>query len=234
MQSFEKSVLLTHQCKYTQFIIFFICQLNPQYLETFVYSHLLSKLEDNWSTDDKKISACSYLASFLGRTKFVPLQCTLKTLRKLAKWIHKYISRYSSKIIDPQKHVLFYTVVQSLFYVIIFKQEELEDFIHGSLASRINITGIVNSPFNPLKVILSSVRSEFLNLCRKMKIGYFSVKDEGESSFEYFFPFEPCLLKNTALDIQDYYAFWEDQGIDNEDEDQVDEVCMMITSSVSL
>jgi len=150
-------------------------------------------------------------------------------------------SRYSSKIIDQQKHLLFYTVVQSLFYIIIFKQEEFrDDFLQGLFSSKLDINGIISSPFDPLKVILSSVRSEFINLCRKLKIGYSVINNkytEEESSFEYFFPFEPCLLKNTAISIQDFYVFWEDQAdlIEQQQvDDQVDEVCMMITSSVSL
>jgi len=196
-------------------------------------NHLLSLVLDDKAPVVIRISASSYIASFLGRSKFAPLQSTLKVCNRLAKWIHNYIEQYSSKVSNPTKHMLFYSIVQSLFYIIIFKHEELEDSSNQSeLIQQLDIPRIVNSHFEPLKVILSSVAEEFTKIARNLKIGDFKVKGDSEDSlFEFFFPFEPCLLKSTATHIQDFYAFWEEADNENEDE-MMSELCTMITSSL--
>jgi len=236
MKAFDQSILLTHQCKYTQFIIFYICQLKSTYFECFVINHLLSLLLDDNCAGLIRISASSYIASFLGRSKFAPLQCTIKVCNRLAKWIHNYIYQHQNKHIDPTKHMLFYSTVQTLFYIIIFKHEELEELSQSTqLFKQLDISSIVYSQFYPFKIILSSVAEEFAKIVSQLNIGDFPFQETGESPFEFFFPFEPCLLKTTATHIQDYYAFWEG-GDDNNDEDieEVEEVCNMVTNSVSL
>lgn len=232
MKAFDRSILLTHQCKYIQFIIFYICQLKSLYFENFAMNHLLPLVLDEQSHVDIRLSSASYIGSFLGRSKFAPLECTLKICLKLADWIHNYITERSANYMDPTKHMLFYCVVQTLFYIIVFKHEVLEDSpLFAGLIERLDITRIVDSKFEPLKIILSSVAEEFAKISRRLKIGDFKVKEDSEDSpFEFFFPFEPCLLKSTATHIQDFYAFWEGSP-DIEDNDEQD-LCNMITSSL--
>jgi len=171
MKAFDQSILLTHQCKYTQFIIFYICQLKSTYFECFIINHLLSLLLDDNCAVLIRISVSSYIASFLGRSIFAPVQCTIKVCNRLAKWIHNYIYQHQNKHIDPTKHMLFYSTVQTLFYIIIFKHEELEELSQSSqLLEQLDINSMVYSQFYPFKFILSSVAEEFAKIARQLKI----------------------------------------------------------------
>ncbi len=185
---FEDSILLTHQSKYVQYVIFYAGGLSPPFCQGFVNSLLKICFNEEQSVVVRQ-SGVAYLASYLARAAYVENHVLSSALTSVLGWIMQHISKYnvtddlsgdknednmstSTSSYSPtplngsrtgmQQHLLFYSFCQAAFYIMCFHMDKLCD--HARLHMR-EWTRILGSPLNPLRHCLSTIRWEFARLC---------------------------------------------------------------------
>ena len=67
LAAFERSVLLTHRSKFTQFLLFFACRQSPDHCCRAFLQLLLARLTDRQQPPIARAAAAAYAASFLAR-----------------------------------------------------------------------------------------------------------------------------------------------------------------------
>ncbi|GLE01077.1 hypothetical protein PINS_up009890 [Pythium insidiosum] len=102
LKVFEHSILNTHRSKYPQFLLFFVCQLDPQFQDVFI-SQLLAASLDPQTPPVTRHSCGAYLASFLARAKYIPVSYLHKALFHLLKWMHDQMDVYDATYREHQR-----------------------------------------------------------------------------------------------------------------------------------
>ncbi|TMW58241.1 hypothetical protein Poli38472_011829 [Pythium oligandrum] len=101
LKVFEHSILNTHRSKYPQFLLFFTCQMDPQFQDIFI-SQLLTASLDPQTPPSTRHSCGAYLASFLARAKFISVSYIQKALYHLLKWMHDQMDVYDTLFVPSQ------------------------------------------------------------------------------------------------------------------------------------
>ncbi|CAI7927570.1 unnamed protein product, partial [Closterium sp. NIES-54] len=86
IRSFDSTILDTYKSKFTQFLLFFACSLNPASLAAAFASHLTDILTSPSRSLNSRMSAAAYLASFLARASFIPLMHIVSSLTRVVEW----------------------------------------------------------------------------------------------------------------------------------------------------
>ncbi|PQQ15280.1 RNA polymerase I-specific transcription initiation factor RRN3 [Prunus yedoensis var. nudiflora] len=161
LDSFMKTVLSAYKSKFVQFVIFYVCALDPGNCGvTFAL-----KLEDKFfcSTNFPLIrrSAVAYLASYLSRAKFLSVSVVAGTLERLVDWCVKYVKMQDDEI-NPEAHRIFYSGCQAIVYVLCFRMRSMMDdpqlkpwLFHLPLES------ILNNKLSPLKITVPNFNLHF-------------------------------------------------------------------------
>ncbi|BBH08121.1 hypothetical protein Prudu_020230 [Prunus dulcis] len=237
LDSFMKTVLTAYKSKFSQFVIFYACALDPGNCGvTFAL-----KLEDKFfcSTDfpNIRMSAVAYLASYLSRAKFLSVSVVAGTLERLVDWCFKYIEMQDDEI-NPEVHRIFYSGCQAIMYILCFRMRSMMgDPQLKPWLVRLPLEWILNNKLSPLKVCLPSIVLEFLRQAKAARLFMTSEKFnfddflESELSREFggmerldmFFPFDPCLLKKSDSCIRPNFIFWSMVQPTYDDEDSSDE-----------
>jgi len=92
------------------------------------------------------------VGSFIGRAAFLSIVTVKEIITLLVTWGNKYLDLYGSDMPDAEKHALFYSVCQSLFYLFCFKGRLLLEAGAKSFLKQLSIHRIIHSNLNPLKV----------------------------------------------------------------------------------
>ncbi|KAJ3218433.1 hypothetical protein HK099_005071 [Clydaea vesicula] len=163
MGIFQRSVLPTHRSRFTQFLWFYICSLNPQFSDLFL-GLLISKTFDPCSPEVLRLSACSYLASFVSRANYVGLEEVKTCLKLLCNWAINFVEQNENEFnlsiynnfskkndmgtatkannlkiqLDIKKYSIFYATVQSILYVFCFRWRNLLDGEQEELNNKCN------------------------------------------------------------------------------------------------
>ncbi|RLN82508.1 hypothetical protein BBJ28_00014353 [Nothophytophthora sp. Chile5] len=95
LKVFEHSILNTHRSKYPQFLLFYVCRLDPQFQDVFI-SQLLATSLDPQTPPTTRQSCAAYLASFLARAKYISVAYLQKALYHLLKWLHDQMDVYDA------------------------------------------------------------------------------------------------------------------------------------------
>jgi RNA polymerase I-specific transcription initiation factor RRN3 len=95
LKVFEHSILNTHRSKYPQFLLFYVCRLDPQFQDVFI-SQLLASSLDPQTPPTTRQSCGAYLASFLARAKYIPVAYLQKALYHQMKWLHDQMDVYEA------------------------------------------------------------------------------------------------------------------------------------------
>ncbi|VVA10084.1 PREDICTED: RNA polymerase [Prunus dulcis] len=162
LDSFMKTVLTAYKSKFSQFVIFYACALDPGNCGvTFAL-----KLEDKFfcSTDfpNIRMSAVAYLASYLSRAKFLSVSVVAGTLERLVDWCFKYIEMQDDEI-NPEAHRIFYSGCQAIMYILCFRMRSMMgDPQLKPWLVRLPLEWILNNKLSPLKV--STVSGTTINL----------------------------------------------------------------------
>ncbi|PRW34096.1 RNA polymerase I-specific transcription initiation factor RRN3-like [Chlorella sorokiniana] len=139
--AFERSVLLTHRSKFTQFLLFYACRQQPeQRCRTFLHL-LLARLTDRQQPPIARAACAAYAASFLARAAFCPEALVVESLQRMADWCLRYArdedrrgglppipssNSISMMSADAQvRHGAFYAACQALLYVLCYHMEPL-------------------------------------------------------------------------------------------------------------
>ncbi|KAI3980880.1 hypothetical protein MKX01_025445 [Papaver californicum] len=174
--------------RFTFVIMFYACSLDPGECGVELATRLLKVFMCNRTKNPliNRMSAVSYLASYLSRGKFLEVPIIGNTLSSLLDWCLDYCRLIDAgeKTLNPEAHGLFYSGCQATMFI----------FEHS---------------LNPLKVCLPSIVEEFLRQARAASlymppnkfvsnnlVGSDFSKAYGRTErLDMFFPFDPCLLK---------------------------------------
>lgn len=102
LKVFERSILNTHRSKYPQFLLFYVCRLDPQFQDVFL-SQLLATSLDSRVPPVTRHSCGAYLASFLARAKYLSVAYIEKALYHLLQWMHAQMDAYDAALLAQQQ-----------------------------------------------------------------------------------------------------------------------------------
>ncbi|KAL9652903.1 hypothetical protein ABK040_015421 [Willaertia magna] len=234
MDLFKNFVLNQYQLHSIQFLMFYICSHNVDYMDKFA-GFLLNNIFNTHLNPDVRKCCAAYLSGLIARANYVTNTTILRVLGQLFNWSDKYIQTFEQSVtfIDVSSHSLFYAVCQGALYIVCFKLKQLlkpegKDINQLIAESRqffaqSPITRIVHSRFNPLKVIAQDVAEEAVNIFsqyylfdfhqvieRNQSIVIPQLKGDGNDFLETnFFPFDPYLLRRSEKYITPIYQRWE-------------------------
>jgi RNA polymerase I-specific transcription initiation factor RRN3 len=178
------------------------------------------------------------MGSFLSRAKYVPITTCVATLQLMVTWLHNYIEKTCtnkpngsiSTINYLDLHRTFYSLCQTVFYVIIFRNRQLfqshnvtqnnnhpfdknKEKDYSNLVRSWKLNEIVTSKLNPLRYCLRSIRKKFARIAYINQIAYcYSIIDannrltipiSGQTNNGMFFsnPNDTVFLNESAGDI---------------------------------
>ncbi|XP_010516632.1 PREDICTED: RNA polymerase I-specific transcription initiation factor RRN3 [Camelina sativa] len=219
-QSFENFVLDTYKSKFSQFLMFYACSLDPENCGVKFASKLMDIFLSSRKSPATRRSAVAYLASFLARGKFLPVSFVASMLKRLMDECVGYC-RTCNGDIRPEAHLIFFSGCQAIMYVLCFRMRSILDV--PRLRSELTpLESILTHKLDPLSVCIPSVVAEFLRQAKAD--GLFIVSDsfifnnqlESELSGSFggcdklktFFPFDPCLLKSSNSFISPNFIYW--------------------------
>ncbi|KAG2668338.1 hypothetical protein I3760_15G155300 [Carya illinoinensis] len=237
LDSFRITVLTTYKSKFAQFVMFYVCALDPENCGV----RFATMLADIFVSKDYpmpfRMSAVAYLASFLSRANFLSSPFVAIMLKRLVDWCLEYCKTEGGEI-NPVSHRLFYSACQAIMYVLCFRMKSMMD-VAWFKSHLLFIEPILKHALSPLKVCLPSIVDEFCqqaeaaNLFSSSEEFAFSDSLESEHSkafggmerLDMFFPFDPCLLRKSDRFIRPYFVYWsmvrppcdEAEGISDED-----------------
>ncbi|PON78708.1 RNA polymerase I specific transcription initiation factor [Trema orientale] len=221
LQSFQKTVLTAYKSKFSQFVMFYACALDPENCGSRFAKMLADIFVCNAYPPLLRMSAVAYLASYLSRGKFLSTSLIANTLKRLVEWCLDYCKMQEGEV-NPQAHRIFYSGCQAIMYVLCFRMRSMMGvpWFKSQLLAPINL--ILSHNLGPLKVCLPSIVTEFLRQSKAADLftasERFDFDDYLESEFsrafggmerlDMFFPFDPCLLKKSDSYIRPNYVYW--------------------------
>nr|XP_010913884.2 RNA polymerase I-specific transcription initiation factor RRN3 isoform X2 [Elaeis guineensis] len=225
MEIFRRTVMNAYKSKFAQFVMFYACSLDPEIcglkFAVLLTDIFVSKIESPLS----RMSAVSYLASYLSRAKFISSSLVASILKRLVDWCFEYCQLHSiqEKIVKPEAHRVFYSGCQAVMYVLCFRMRSIMDVPHlKSLLLHMPLSSIMCHPLDPLKVCLPSIVQEFLRQAKAARLfnksvpslydnlleSEFSKAFGGIERLDMFFPFDPYLLKESDRFMRPHFEFW--------------------------
>ncbi|XP_024033748.1 RNA polymerase I-specific transcription initiation factor RRN3 isoform X2 [Citrus clementina] len=232
-----------------EFVMFYACALDPENCGLRFATMLADVFVSGLYPPLTRMSAVSYLASFLSRARFLSPCFIVSLLKRLVDWCLEYCNILGGDI-NPKAHRVFYSGCQAIMYVLCFRMRSIMDIPRlKSQLLLMPLETVLKHDLNPLKVCLPSVVSEFLQQSKAARL--FTVSEtfvfndllESELSrafgglerLDMFFPFDPCLLKKSDSFIRPNFVYWsmvktayhgdeEDNSDEDVDEDNGDHV----------
>ena len=165
---FERSLLPTHRSRYTQFLWFHACSLDATLPDAFL-ACLVQRTLDDASSPAIRVSASAYIGSFLARASYLNTALIKTCTALLCEWTVKYVQQIdhtagflpaASNAVERGKHLVFYSVVQSIMYTFCFRWKELMCNDEGDVVYKnkfppelVGFENVLrNARLNPLKV----------------------------------------------------------------------------------
>ncbi|KAL0490164.1 RRN3 [Acrasis kona] len=230
MRQFHGFVVNTYQLHSIQFLMFYLCSFNEQYLNNFV-QFLLTKIFDATLHQEVRKCCAAYLSGFISRAKYCPVKTVTAMLGQMLEWLNQYVLTHEKFVtyLDVESHSIFYSMCQGVFYVLCYKMHDMMRDEAGSafLHNAASLTKVVQSNFNPLKIIALDVANEVTDAFDHYAFSFASVFRQiiernknvmvpmkgSYGGYNYlennFFPFDPVLLRQSNQFILPLYQSWE-------------------------
>lgn len=165
---FDRTIIRSVRSRHVQFLLFYTCSFSDQFADDFL-SLLVHKSMDPALPALHRMSAASYVGSFIARAKYIPIDRICESLGVLADWASSYVRKFESPTVVPdhRKYGVFYAVVQAVLYIFVFRWKEVtaaQEDSAGNLRwprELQSIPSILNSRFRPLKVRVVEVLAAF-------------------------------------------------------------------------
>lgn len=185
---FEEQLMSTFSTHHVQFLLFYHSAKSQEFTDEFVGMLVHHALFNQETPLVNKVSAASYVSSFVARAKHVTKEEARRVMGLMTGWCEDWLD--SNEIRTVHRSTLFYAVANSIFYLFCFRwkdfveedsEEDDEDIIgnsSGGAAERrwsplvTNIRKIVFSPMNPLKVCPRTVSLQFAKVAHKTDFLY--------------------------------------------------------------
>ncbi|XP_028142826.2 RNA polymerase I-specific transcription initiation factor RRN3 [Diabrotica virgifera virgifera] len=239
---FDEVILKTYGLHHVQFVMFLMSSFKTTIAEGFL-NYLWKKVCNPNVAPILRQAAVNYIASLIARGSFVPLSMIKGTMQQLAEWIHSYISaqdglEYVNS--DLRVHSVFYSVCQALFYIVAFRYKDL---VHSkkniTFLESLNMSKMVTSRLNPLRVCQPAVVQNFAAVTRKYQIAYcYTVMEHNSRNvlptiyqdekgtivvsnnvLDAYYPFDPYLLVRSGEKIRSIYKEYEETSEEIEEID---------------
>ncbi|BAT97145.1 hypothetical protein LR48_Vigan11g134500 [Vigna angularis] len=239
LHSFQKTVLNAYKSKFTQFVMFYACALDPEGCGVKFAMVLADMFGSDVNPPITRMSAVAYLASYLSRAKFLSAALVTTIVQSLVDQCYAYCKLRDSGM-NPRAHQVFYSGCQAIMYILCFRMRSLMDVPRLKLQLlNMPMEAIWKHKLCPLKVCLPTVVVEFLRQAKAAKLFMasesFVFNDMLESDLskafggmdrlDMFFPFDPCLLKKSESYIRPHFVRWSKvRTTYDDDDDNVSEV----------
>ncbi|KAF8942221.1 hypothetical protein BGZ47_006707 [Haplosporangium gracile] len=128
LQIFMNTILQTFKSRHTQFILFYIVSLSPQFSDYFLGA-LGTKILDKSQPEVIRVSAAAYMSSFVSRAKYLDIRQVLMVIDMLGNFALELVAQVdtgSNVLPDADRYAVFYAVVQALMYIFCFRWRVLE------------------------------------------------------------------------------------------------------------
>ncbi|KAJ3023614.1 hypothetical protein HKX48_002163 [Thoreauomyces humboldtii] len=187
---FERTALPTHRLRCTQFLWFYMCSLDNTFPELFM-GMLVGKLFDVSAPSVIRVSASSYLGSFIARARYLTLASVRTCLKLLHGWAYAYVETNDGSAMrglssgvqqpDVERFAVFYSAVQAILYVFCFRWRQLMGgdgmdlgtVRYGMLPPELkDFQRVLLSRFAPLRVCSQSIVTEFTRRTHSLDIFY--------------------------------------------------------------
>ncbi|KAF7084185.1 hypothetical protein CFC21_087864 [Triticum aestivum] len=180
---FRASVLRVHRSKFCQFIMFYACSLDPKIcgleFAFFLTDIFLNKEEDPIS----RMSAVSYVGSYLSRARFISADTVLGILKKLLDWCDEYCVLQNRGTTAHPNHQIFYATCQVCLPSIV------NEFLRQAKDAGLFAASMYSAAEDAIESDLSRAFG-------------------GINRLDTFFPFDPYLLKESDRYIRPNFEFW--------------------------
>lgn len=221
LQTFVMTVARTYKSKFTQFVMFFACSLDPEYCGK-RFANFLADIFERGNFPMDRMSAVAYLASYLARARFLETEFVAQMLKRVMDWCSVY-SKIQNGAVNPVMHNVFYAGCQAVMYALCFQMRPIMDTPGTNPGPFLNFFHqILKNSLDPLKVCLPSIVEEFVrqvnaaDLLDELGAPVFNDMLEsdlsrafgGKQRLDMFFPFDPCLLRKCDSFIRPHYRFW--------------------------
>jgi RNA polymerase I-specific transcription initiation factor RRN3 len=222
LMSFKRTVLNAYKSKFTQFVMFYACALDPERCGVNFAMVLTEMFESYVNPPITRMSAVAYLASYLSRAKFLSSELVASIIQRLVDWCFAYCKLHDFDM-NPQAHQVFYSACQAIMYILCFRMRSLMDIPRLKIRLiKMPMELIWKHKLNPLKVCLPSVVEEFLKQAKAARLfmsAELFVFDDlleadlskafgGMDRLDMFFPFDPCLLKKSESYLRPHFVRW--------------------------
>jgi RNA polymerase I-specific transcription initiation factor RRN3 len=279
---FDRSILKTLKSRYTQFLLFYFCSINVTIYSDFYLEHLVQHAVDPLKPTVTRVASASYISSYVARAKFIEDTTIQNVILTLTNWCNAYIEYHDPNFhgLESSKHEVFYAVVQAILYIfcfrwrelvleideLVFEEEQDDNYMceYQDIAPQSgdgsrnwctgmrNLSHIIMSRFNPLKMCSPAVVNQFAKIARNTHFMYvyplleknrdIFVMGLGESglmkTIQTFFPFDPYKLEASKVYIDNIYFEWiaddDDDDDDESEEDSDDEEDDMTTGMMAM
>ncbi|TKY48156.1 RNA polymerase I-specific transcription initiation factor RRN3 [Spatholobus suberectus] len=237
LASFQKTVLNAYKSKFTQFVMFYACALDPEGCGVKFAMVLTDMCGCDVNPPITRMSAVAYLASYLSRAKFLSAALVTSIIQSLVDWCYAYCKLHDFDM-NPRAHQVFYSGCQAIMYILCFRMRSLMDIPRLKLQLlNMPMEAVWKHKLSPLKVCLPTVVVEFLRQAKAAQLFMasesFIFNDMLESDLskafggmdrlDMFFPFDPCLLKRSESYIRPHFVRWSKVRT-TYDDDENDEV----------
>lgn len=230
---FEKVLIPQPSTKTVQFVLFYLLSLKKSFPDSFC-DWLLKRLLSPNEVMSKRLAVGSYLCGFLARAQYVAHSTLETTAKILSSFCQEYLRSVpeSRQSLSPDKFMPFYIVTQALFYLIIFRKDE----IGMKTLRQLNIPLIVFSKLNPLACCVPAIALKFCDIMKETEITFchtvleqtrqrqLLTRGRGQevNPLDFYFPFDPCLLPEMAEKIDTFYNHW-NEGEESDSDEDMDE-----------
>ncbi|KAI8328193.1 RNA polymerase I-specific transcription initiation factor RRN3, partial [Chlamydoabsidia padenii] len=193
LDSFDRTILKTLRSRYTQFLLFYICSMDPSYTDGFL-AHLFQHLTDPLRPNVTRIAAAAYISSYVARAKFMTRNTIQQAMANLSEWCNSLLDQYEATMgpgLTTGKHEVFYASVQAIMYIFCFRWRDLQDDDDDELVMEgINdtttddhhkrkwcpglrhINRLLTSRLHPLKVCSAPVVRQFVKIALQVNYMY--------------------------------------------------------------
>ena len=156
---FDRTISRSVKSRHVQFLLFYTCSFSHEFSDGFL-TLLFERMMDSSLPALNRMSAASYVGSYVARAKYLPVDRVTECLGVMADWATSYVKRFETPAVSPdhRKYGVFYAIVQAILYIFVFRWRELtagdeEGGNHFRWPRELqSIPSILNSRFKPLKV----------------------------------------------------------------------------------
>jgi len=233
---FHTKIISSQKLKYVQFLVFYLTHFKPSPPSSFpedFMDYLFKKFINKSAHYSERQISLDYLASYICRASFVPINVVSFILTALVTELHCYLDT-PDKVMAPilEDHLIFYIICQAVFYIITYLSNALLENGGYEYLLRLQLERFIISPLNPLKFCCRSVAEAFATVVDKLNLMSISceelIEQNKQTKFNFddrnplgtHFPFDPIYLDlpQSFQHIEPFYNSKPDQW--NEDEDQ--------------